>query len=124
MAQVLAQARDQVDTVLDQQLLHQGLRDGAFVAEELAEEAGDAAEERGNGVAVVDLAAGEAQGQQVATVVDHYMQLEAVEPAERGFTPSGVGGEHALARDAGVGADGERRGVDESDPRAGTELSV
>jgi hypothetical protein len=53
-----------------------------------------------------DVAAGEAEGEQFAAVVDHRVQLEAVEPAHRGLAARGVEGEDAVLPDARVVADG------------------
>jgi hypothetical protein len=63
-----AQARAELDALLDQHLLGQGLRNGACVGEELAEAGADAAEQRGEGLAVSDVASGEAEGEQLAAL--------------------------------------------------------
>ena len=97
------------------------LGDVPAIAEELAEEAPHQAWDR---TAVVDVAAGQAEGQQLAAVVDDQVQLEAVEPADRGLAPRGVEGEDAMLPDAGVVADRQRRRVDEADARAVPELGV
>jgi hypothetical protein len=52
------------------------------------------------------------------------VELEAVEPADRGLAPRGVEGEDAVLSDAGVVTDGQRRRVDEADPRARPELGL
>ena len=104
-----------------QELLGQGLGDVALVAEELAEEATDQA---GNGTAVVDVAGGEAEGEQLAAVIDDQVELEAVEPADRGLATPRVDAEDAMLLDTCRMADGEGGRVDEADARALAELGV
>ena len=97
VAHVLAQLGDEVQTLARQELLGQRLGDVAPVAEELAEEAPDQA---GNGAAVVDVARREAEGEQLAAVVDHQVQLEAVEPADRGLAAARIDAKDAMLADA------------------------
>src|SRR5262249_45915982 len=76
------------------------------------------------GSPIIHVARSEAEGEQLTTIIDHQMQLEAVEPAHRGLATSGVDAEDAVLRDPGGMADGERGGVDEADPRTLPELRV
>ena len=70
---------DERKPLRDEELLGQRLREVAAVAKELAEEATD---QLGNRTAVIDVAGRQREGQEFTTVVDHQMQLEAVEPAD------------------------------------------
>ena len=106
---------------LDQELLGQGLGDVALIAEEFAEEATDQA---GHRTAVVDVAGSEAEGEQLAAVIDHQVEFEAVEPADRGLAPPRVDAEDAVLPDTGGVADGQGGGVDEADARARAQLGV
>src|SRR5260221_11072702 len=110
--------------MLDAELLGQRLRDVALVAEELATEALDALEQGGDGLAVVDVTAGEAEGEQLALIVDDQMQLEAVEPAQRSLAAGRIDGEHAVLWDTGGMADGQGGGVDEAEAGAPAHLAL
>src|SRR5260221_9495905 len=124
VAHVLAPAGDKLDRMLDAELLGHRLRDVALVAEELATEALDALEQGGDGLAVVDVTAGEAEGEQLALIVDHQMQLEAVEPAQRSLAAGRIDGEHAVLWDTGVMGDGQGRGGDEAEAGAPGHLGL
>lgn len=67
----------------------------------------------GHGSAIVDVAGGELTRQQLAVMVDHDMQLEAIEPTERGFATLREVAKHAMALNPAIMADGERGGVHE-----------
>src|SRR5258708_34467345 len=110
VAHVLAPAGDKLDRMLDAELLGQRLRDVALVAEELATEALDALEQGGDGLAVVDVTAGEAEGEELALIVDDQLQLEAVEPAQRSLSAGRIEGENAVLWVTGVMVAGLRRG--------------
>jgi hypothetical protein len=95
--------------------------DVAAVTEQLAEETPHQARHR---AAIIDIARREAKGQEFAAIIDEQMQLEAVEPADRGFAAAGVDGEDLVLTDARVLTDGERCRVDEADAGARPELGI
>ncbi len=93
------------------ELLEQLLRDIAPIAEELAEQT---FAHLGDGFAVVNIACRQFEGQELASVIDNQMQLEAVVPAHRVFAPA-----HQAFKDfMGLGAtrmtDFNRGGIDEA----------
>jgi len=90
VAHVLAQAGDELDALVDQEPLGERLWNVALVPKELAKGPFDALKQRRDGLAVVDVAAREAEGEQLAALVDDEVELEAVEPAERGLAARGV----------------------------------
>jgi hypothetical protein len=47
-------------------------------------------DQAGNGFAVVEIAWGEAEGEELAAIIDHQMELEPVESLDRGFPVAGV----------------------------------
>lgn len=118
---VLTQLGDQMHPVLHQELLSQGLGDVAFVAKEFAEEA---ANQAGNRPTVIDVPGCQAKGQQLTPVIDHQVELEAIEPAHRGFAPTGIHTKDPMLLDTGIAADRQRGGIDETDAGAGAELGV
>ena len=71
----------------------------------------------GHGLTVIDVTGSQIGGQQVTTVIDDQVQLEAVEPAHRGLAPRRQTGKHLMAGDAPVVADGDRCGVNEGNAR-------
>ncbi len=81
-AHVLAHFGDQPQPMGREELFGERLGDIVAVAEELPEQA---SRQAGNGTAVIDIAWGQAHGQHLAAVVDHQMQLEPIEPADRGL---------------------------------------
>jgi len=115
VAHVLAQFRDEAEALLKEELLSKRRRDVALVAKEASKQTADQA---WYGLAIVEIARGEAKGEQLATVVDHHLQLEAVEPADRGLPASGIDPEDAVLLDTRGMADGEGGRVDEADARA------
>lgn len=121
VAHILAQLGDQPQSMLHEERFGQGLRDVAFVGEELAKEATDEAGQRG---AVVGVAWRETKGQQFAAIVDHQMQFEAVEPAHRGLATTSVDLKDTMLVNARVMTDGQCGGVDEADAGALTQLGV
>jgi len=108
---VLFDASDELQALFPQ-LVEQRLGDIAFVAEHFP---GEAVDHVGHGFAIVDVAGGEFDGEQFAPVVNDQMQLEAEEPASRGFAALGDIAEHAMRMDAMRVADFETCGVDEGD---------
>ncbi len=75
---VLAHRGDKPNARLNQQLLGQGLGNVATITKEFAKEAADQA---GNGTAVIDIARCQTESWQFASIIDNQVQLEAVEPA-------------------------------------------
>jgi len=69
-----------------------------------------------DGLAVIDVTGGEAEGQQLAPIIDHEMELEAVEPTHGGFAPAGHLLENLVVVNAAVVADHQGGGIDEDDP--------
>ncbi len=74
IAHVLAQFGDEAHPVGDQELLDQGLRDVALIAEEATEQPTDQA---GHRTAVVGVAGREAEGEQLAAIIDDQVEFEA-----------------------------------------------
>src|SRR5450432_3466862 len=120
-APVAAQSGDEVDAVGDEQVLGEGLRAGAAIAEALAEETPHQA---WHGTAVVDGAAAEAEGPELATVVDDHVELAPLAAADRGLAAAGVAREDAVLPTARRVADGPRRRVDQADAGTLAELAV
>ena len=118
---LFAQLGDEVKALGDQQLLGQGLGEIAFVAKEFAHQS---CGQFGNGMPIIDVAWRQAKGQQLTLIIDHQVQLEAVEPADGGLATCGAAGKHPMLVDAGIVADGKRGGVDEADARATAQLCV
>lgn len=108
VAHVLAPLGDEPHSVLEEELFGQWLGDVALVADELAEQPPDEARDR---LAVVHVTGRQAEGEQFAALVDDQMELEAVEPADRGLTPTRVHRKDAVLVNAGVVADGQSGGV-------------
>ena len=107
LAHVLTQLGDQHEALGREQLLGERLGDIAAIPKQLAEEA---AHQTGNRAAVIDVAWRQTEGQQFATVVDDEVELEAVEPADRGLAPARVDPKDAMLRDAArCGRCGRRR---------------
>src|SRR5438045_6391103 len=94
-----AQLGDEVQAVGHQQLLSERLGEIAFVAKEFAHQA---FRQLGNGMPIIEVARGEAKGQELALIVDNQVQLEAVKPANRGFATSGSSGKDAVLVDTSV----------------------
>jgi hypothetical protein len=89
-----AQLGDQVQSLGDQQLLGQWLREIAFVAKKLAHQA---FRELRNRMPIIDIARGQAKGQDLTLNARDQVQLEAVEPAHRGLAPSSTLVKDAIA---------------------------
>jgi hypothetical protein len=107
-----AQLGDETESMGDQEALGKGSRDGALVAKEASEEPPQQTRHR---TPVGGVAGSEADGEQLATVIDHQMQLEPREPAHRRLAAPGVAGKDAVLRDPRRMANAERGGVDEAD---------
>ncbi len=88
---------DELEMVVVEQLLKQRLRQRAFVAKQLAPQIFDQLGDRG---AVIDVACCQTTRQQFAAIIDHQMQLEAVEPAHRIAAPRGVSAGYELGLSA------------------------
>jgi len=78
----------------------------------------------GNGLAVIGVSRGQGQVEQLASVVDHQMQLEAKEPTHRSLTPCRQVAKHAMLADAFVVTDLEAGRIDEADARTTPETSA
>jgi hypothetical protein len=105
----------------EEEPLSQLSRERAFVAKEPAEEATRQAWHR---TPVVRIAWGQTDGKQLAPIVDHQVEFEAVEPPHRRLPTAGINGKDVMLLDAGRMAHGERGGVDETDPRTLPQLCV
>ncbi len=89
IAHPFAQFGDEVNPMGEQEFLHQGLGEVDLIAKELAEEPAD---QFGNGASIIDVAWGQAKGQQLALIIDDQVQLKAVEPAHRHLATCGPSG--------------------------------
>jgi hypothetical protein len=78
--QVLAEFGDEPQPLAEEEPLSEGYGDIAFVAKELPKEPTDQAWNRSS---IVETAGSEADGEQLATVIDHQMELEPIEPSVR-----------------------------------------
>lgn len=120
-AHVLTACSDEDEALGEQELLGQRGGEVATVAKQLAEEAAD---EPGNRSAIIDVARRQAQGQQLAAIIDDQVELEPIEPVHRGLAATRIHPEDAMLGDARIVADRERGGIDEADPAALAELGV
>lgn len=100
------------------QLLAERLRDVALVREELPEQLLD---QVGDRLAVIDIAGEEGHSQQLAPVVEHQVQFEAVEPPHRGLAALGHLREHLVLGDAAIFAHRQGGRIDEGDAAASAE---
>ena len=75
---LFAQLGDELQSLGHQQVLGQGLREVAFIAKKLAEQA---LGELGNRMPIIDVAWSEAEGQDLALIIDDQVQFQAEEPA-------------------------------------------
>ena len=101
--------------------LEELLGDVATAAEELS---GESLRHRGDGAAVVGVARGGPDPQQVATVTDAQVQLESEEPSHRVLPSPGYALEDLVGVDAGVVADPQRGRVNEAHPPAPPDKTV
>lgn len=109
---VLASFGDQLQAPLPE-FVEQLLGNIAAIADQLP---GQPLGQVGYRCPVVDIAGGDAEGQQFAPVIHHEMELEAIEPAHGGFAAAGDFLEHLVTVNAAVVADHQRGGIKESDP--------
>ena len=121
LTHVLAPLGDEDETLLDEKLLGQRLGDIAAVAKETPKQATHQLRHR---AAVIDIARREVEGQQLATIIDEQMQLEALEPADRGLAAPCIHPEDAMLGDPRVVTDPQRGGIDEADAGALAQLGV
>ena len=80
------------------------LGDGAFIGEQFTPQILGHMEHR---LTVIDIAWSQIEGDQLALVVDHEIQLETVEPTHRVLAPGGQSTKHLVTEDASVVADGQ-----------------
>jgi hypothetical protein len=109
---LFAQFGDELKPLGHQQLLGEWLREIAFIAKELAHQT---CGQLRNRMPIIDIAWGQAKGQDLALIVDDQVQLEAKEPADRGLATCGAPFKHAMLVDACMVANSEWSGVDEAD---------
>lgn len=102
----LAACSDEDEALGEQELLGQRGGEVATVAKQRAEEAAD---EPGNRSVIIDVARRQAQGQQLAAIIDDQVELEPREPAHRGLAATRIHPEDAMLGDARIVADRERR---------------
>src|SRR5436305_15041552 len=74
---IFAQPSNQLQASGVEKLLKERLRNVALVAEEFAEQMRS---ELGNGLGVMHIGCAQTAGEQLPTIIDNHMQLEAVEP--------------------------------------------
>jgi len=107
--------------MLHQELLGQGLGDVPLVAKQFAEKPTN---QWGNGPAVVDFTWCEAEREQLAAVIDHQVELEPIEPADRGFASTRIDAKDPVLSNPGCATDRQGGGVDEADPGARAQLGM
>ncbi len=112
---------DQADAPGLQQLAGQRLRQVPFIAKQAAPEP---FRQLGHRTAVIEVPGRRLAGQQFAVVVDHELQLEATEPAQRGFTALGQVTKHAMLANTAFVADRQRGGVHERAPATGAQAGL
>ena len=117
---VFAQPGDEVESLFKKQLRERS-GDVAAVSEQLAMQPFDQGR---NGSAIIDIAWSQATSQQLASVIDRQMQLEAKEPAHTRLPAPGVRRKDAVPTDALGIAHVQRSRVDETDPCAGSVLTL
>src|SRR5262245_44972609 len=96
LAHILAQFGDEPQSLPEEEALSERRGDVALVAKEASKESTD---EAWNGLAIVGIARSEAQCQQLAAIVDHQMEFEAIEPPHRRLAPPSVDGKDAVLLD-------------------------
>ena len=100
---VLAELRDQMEALLDEEGFGEGLRAVALVPEQFAKEAADQA---GNRTPIIEVARAQAKGQPLATIIDEEMEFESVDPPP---TSCRVWRRRERRDAAGYARDGRRR---------------
>lgn len=121
LAHALAHVGDQHKALSREETLGQRLGEVASVAKQFAEET---AHQTGKRATVIDVTRRQRVGEDLSAVVDDQVEFEGVEPAHRGFAAARINPEDAMLGDAGVVADGQRRGVHEAAARAGSPLRL
>jgi len=121
VAHVLAQFGDEAQPLLQEELLSERGGDVALVAEEAPKEPVD---QHRNRTAVIGVARGEAESEQLATVIDDQVEFEAVEPADGGLAAPRVDPKDAMLLDARWMAHGEGCRVNEADAGAAPALGL
>ncbi len=118
---VFAEFGNQVKAVSHEQLFSKGLREIAFVAKEFAKEVSS---QLGNGVPIIAVAGRQTEGEQVALIIDHQVQLEAKEPANGSLATSRSSGKDPMLMNASVVTDFQRGRIDETDTGTVNELCM
>src|ERR1700687_2268304 len=108
---LFTQLGDELKPLSDQQLLGQGLREVAFVPKELSHQT---FRELRNRMPIIDIDRSQAECQDLALIIDDQVELEAIEPADRGLTTSSTAVKDAMGVDASVVTDGKGGGVDKA----------
>src|SRR5450432_2244026 len=98
--------------MLAEKLLKQGLGNIASIGKQLAKEL---LGKTWNRLSVIDVPGGQTAAQQFAAVIDHHMQFETVEPAQRAFTALCDSLKHTVTVNTSVVAHHQRRRVDIAD---------
>jgi hypothetical protein len=130
IAPILAQVRDEAEALLKEELLSERRGDVALVANDLVKDlAKESMDHAWNRLAVVEIARGEAEVEQLVAIIDDQMEFEAVEPPHRRLAAPCVNAEDAMMLDPRGTADSEGggvddTGVDEADARARAALDV
>ncbi len=117
---VLANRRDELHS-LGKESFEELMRDIPLVSKALAEESFGQLRHR---LAVIDITSGQKEGQDLALVIDHQMEFEAVEPAHRALASSSQASKHPVALDTSIVADSQRCGIDEGDAADCTALGL
>ena len=73
---------------------------------------------------IIDVARGQAERQELALIIDDQVELEAIEPADRGLATSSTAVKDAMGVDASVVTDGKGGGVDKADAATLTQLGM
>ena len=73
---------------------------------------------------IIDIARSQAERQDLALIIDDQVQLEAIEPADRGLATSSTAVKDAMGVDASVVTDGKGGGVDKADAATLTQLGM
>ncbi len=107
----------QADAPSLEQLTRQWLREVAFISEQATPEP---LSELEHWAAVIDVAGRHLAGQQFTMLIDHDMQLEPIELAERGLPALSHAAKHPMLGNATIVADRQRGGIHERETRTRT----
>lgn len=110
---VLAQSRDEMESLFKEQL-RQGGGDVPTICKQLASQS---LHHSGNGRPIIHIARRQTTGQQITTIIDRQVQLEAVKPAHTGLAASCIESLDAMLPDAFGITDDQRSRVNEADAR-------